>query len=227
MRSDPSSEDMPTLFRRLASRDGEAFGEICRRFWGKLLAFARSRVRRKPELRRIYDEEDAVGSGLNLMWLRLMKGLVVPPDGVADFMRLARTMITRRITAKLREERAAKRHPSVNADADEGFRFQPGYMPDDLELWPTGLPGPEVTGDLGSDQVSGFFLALSQSACFRSSHIWNCRTIAKKPQTRSDPDSARVSNRGWRRSSSPASTRWMSPSSASKASSAIPGPPGS
>jgi hypothetical protein len=65
MRSNPSSEDLPTLFGRLADRDDEAFGEICRRFWGKLLAFARSRVRREPELRRFYDEEDAVGSGLN------------------------------------------------------------------------------------------------------------------------------------------------------------------
>ncbi len=56
MHTDPSSEDMQSLFQRLRSRDGEAFGEICRRLWVELLVTARYRVRRaaraRPGLRR-------------------------------------------------------------------------------------------------------------------------------------------------------------------------------
>jgi len=135
---------MPTLFQRLASRDGEAFGEICRRFRGKLLAFAKYRVRREPDLCPIYDEEDAVGSGLRFMWIHLMQGVVVPPDGVDEFMRLARTIIARQITAKLRELRADKRSPSVNGDVHGGFQFQGDYVPDDLDLCPSDLTGAEA-----------------------------------------------------------------------------------
>jgi hypothetical protein len=41
----------------------------------------------------------------------------------------------------VRELRAAKRSPSVNADAYGGLRIQRRYAPDDMNLWPSGLPG--------------------------------------------------------------------------------------
>jgi DNA-directed RNA polymerase specialized sigma24 family protein len=144
MHNDPASEDMPTLFRRLADRDGEAFGEICRRLWDQLLVTARFRIRRHPELVPVYDDSDAVGSGLRLFWLRFMQGHVVPPDGVDDFLRLARVIIRRRITAKLRELRAAKRSPSVDVDADPELGLQGPYPPDDMNLWPSGLDEPDT-----------------------------------------------------------------------------------
>ena len=144
MNRDRLSGDAATLFQRLADRDGEAFGEICRRLWDKLLAFARYRIRREPDLCPVYDEEDAVGSGLRFMWIHLMQGRVVPPDGVDDFLRLARTIIARRITAKRRELRAGKRFPSVNGDVHGGFQFQGRDVPDDLDLCPSDLTGPEA-----------------------------------------------------------------------------------
>jgi len=144
MQSDPSSEDIPKLFQRLTVRDGEAFGEICRRYWGKLLAFAEYRVRRAPELCPTYDGEDGVGSGLNLMWMRLMQGVVAPPDGVDDFLRVARTMIDERIKARAREQRAAKRRPPGKMNSGADLRGQGFYAPDDLDLWPSGMNGPET-----------------------------------------------------------------------------------
>jgi DNA-directed RNA polymerase specialized sigma24 family protein len=143
MHPDPSSEDMPTLFQRLAVRNGEAFGEIWRRLRGKLLVFAKYRVQREADLCPVYDEEDAVGSGMRIMWVRLMQGHVVPPDGVDEFLRLARTIISRRITAKLRELRADKRSPSVKGNVHGGFQFQGRFVPDDLDLCTYDLTGPE------------------------------------------------------------------------------------
>ncbi len=50
MDRDPPSEDLARLFLRLAGRDPAALGEIWLRFQGRLLAFARYRVRSHPEL---------------------------------------------------------------------------------------------------------------------------------------------------------------------------------
>jgi DNA-directed RNA polymerase specialized sigma24 family protein len=139
MHTDPSSENMQSLFQRLRSRDGEAFGEICRRLWDELLVTARYRVRRQPELGPVYDEEDALASTLSLMWIQFMEGRTVPPDGVDEFLRFARTIIGRRIAAKARELRAAKRSPSANEDSHGGSGFQGHDAPDDLDRWPAGL----------------------------------------------------------------------------------------
>jgi hypothetical protein len=96
----------------------------------------RFRVRCQPELGGVYDDEDAVGSGLELMWIQFMEGRVIPPNGIDGFLRLARTIIGRRIAAKARELRAAKRSPSANEDIDGGSGFQGHYAPDDLNRWP-------------------------------------------------------------------------------------------
>ncbi len=147
MHPDPASEDIPTLFQRLTCRDAEAFGEICRRLWGRLIAVARSRVRREPDLCPVYDEEDALNSGLNLMWQSFLTDNLVPPDGLDDFLRLARTFIVRRITHKLRQVRSTKRQPA-------GWV----YVPDDLDIFACGLPRPEV--ELISNDMVNWLLSL-------------------------------------------------------------------
>ena len=145
MPSDPSSEELPTLFQRLALRDREAFGELWRRIRGKLRAFARFRVRREPDLRPIYDEEDAIDSGARIIWLKLIAGDLVPLDGLDDFLRLARTIVAGRIRNKVRELGARKRHVPENGDDDGIFRVQATYVPDDLDLLACDLPPPEAS----------------------------------------------------------------------------------
>ncbi len=76
------------LFQRLRGRDGEAFGEICRRLWASC-SLRRDIVCAQPELGPVYDEEDALASTLSLMWIQFMEGRTVPPDGVDEFLRLA------------------------------------------------------------------------------------------------------------------------------------------
>ncbi len=151
MHSEPSSENLLTLFQRLATRDRGAFGELCRRFRGKLLAFARCRVRREPELRPIYDEDDAFSSGTRLMWQKLMAGELVPPDGLDAFLRLARTIIAGRIRYRAHELKAGKRHRSVKADDDGVFPPLGTSVPDDLDLLASDLPAPEVSVFLEDD----------------------------------------------------------------------------
>jgi RNA polymerase sigma factor (sigma-70 family) len=138
MPADSSSEEMPTLFERLAALDPDAFGEIYRRCRTRLLHFASYRVSHEAVLQPTYDAEDAMESGMRDMWIRLGRAKIIPPDGMDDFLRLARTIIAGRIKAKVRELKAAKRFPST-ADGDGDIRYQGRFVPDDLDLWPSNL----------------------------------------------------------------------------------------
>jgi hypothetical protein len=64
MRPDPSSEDIATLFRRLANRDSEAFGEIWSRCRDRLLAIATSLLPHGYEPDPLHEAEDAMISGM-------------------------------------------------------------------------------------------------------------------------------------------------------------------
>jgi YD repeat-containing protein len=62
MQSDPTSQDLPALFRRLSTLDREAFGELYRRLYARLRCYARLCLRREPELDPIYDSAGRVGT---------------------------------------------------------------------------------------------------------------------------------------------------------------------
>ena len=64
MDTPPDPTSVAGLFRRLATLDHRAFGEIVTRFRDRLLPAARRRLEREPELRGLYDEEDAFQSAL-------------------------------------------------------------------------------------------------------------------------------------------------------------------
>jgi DNA-directed RNA polymerase specialized sigma24 family protein len=140
----PDPRDIAELFQRLAAREKAAFGEIAMRLRDQLRRFARLRLKRNPELSAIYDEDDAMQSGLGVMWNGILTGTLAPPDGIGSFLRVARTIVGRRITAKARAERAAKRDPTANAPPD--WRTGPFYwlVPDSVDLFQIGVPSDEA-----------------------------------------------------------------------------------
>jgi hypothetical protein len=95
MDTPPDPAGVAGPFRRLAAFDRDAFDEIAARFRGRLLKVARHRLESEPELRGLYDEEDAFQSAMGLMWLCILEGDMAPPGGVDDFLRPARTIIRR------------------------------------------------------------------------------------------------------------------------------------
>ena len=131
----PDPKDVAELFRWLAAREKEAFGEIAMRLRDELRQFARRRLERNPELSAIYDEDDAWQSGLSAMWNGILAGNLAPPDGIGRFLRIARTIIGRRITAKARAERAAKRNPNANAPPDWMTGPFHSLVPDDVNVF--------------------------------------------------------------------------------------------
>ena len=131
----PDPRDIAELFRRLAAREKEAFGEIAMRLRDQLRQFARKRLERNPELSAIYDEDDAWQSGVSAMWNGILAGNLAPPDGIGSFLRIARTIIGRRITAKARAERAAKRNPNANAPPDWMTGPFHSLVPDDVNVF--------------------------------------------------------------------------------------------
>jgi DNA-directed RNA polymerase specialized sigma24 family protein len=176
MRPDPSQDDNATLFRRLANRDAEAFGELCRRFLDKLRAFARYRLRNQPELDPLYDEEDAVISGLNLLWERLMRNKLVPPDSLDDFLRLARTLIARRITARVRRLNAKMRRPGANGTTGRDLSFDGPHVPDDLDLYVCDLPPPDVS-TIAKDEVEWLMSLLGKKWRAIAELRWEGKTV--------------------------------------------------
>jgi DNA-directed RNA polymerase specialized sigma24 family protein len=74
-----------------------------------------------------------------------MQGRSKPPEGLAEFFRLARTIVRRRIRNRSRAMKAAKRHAQAIADDHEPDRGQKGYVPDDLDLLACDLPAPEAS----------------------------------------------------------------------------------
>lgn len=144
MSAAPDPRDMTELFRRLADREAGAFGEIAARLWRQLCGSARRRLRQGPELDGIYDEEDAVQSGMSYMWRGILEGRMAPPDGVDSFLRLARTIVLRRIASHARDGRVARRHPDPSGAHEWTTGPFQRYVPDDLSLYECGLPGPEA-----------------------------------------------------------------------------------
>src|SRR5579883_3389962 len=128
----PDRNEMAELFRRLAARDHRAFNEIVTHLWGRLRAIAKVRLKHQPRLAAAYDEEDAVQSGVTRMWEAILAGQQSPPDGVDEFLRLARTIIARRIMARARAERTGKRNPASNPEPAWSAGPLGPYMPDDL-----------------------------------------------------------------------------------------------
>ena len=140
----PDPKDMADLFQRLAAREAAAFGEIATRLRDRLRWTARRRLKREPELSAIYEESDAIQSGLGHMWKGILAGTMAPPDGVDSFLRGACMIIVRRIGARARAERAAKRDPTPNRERDQASRTLHGPVPDDLDLLESRLMGPEA-----------------------------------------------------------------------------------
>lgn len=145
MNSPPDSNGVDDeSFRRLAAFDPAAFGEIASRLWARLRPGTRRRLRRTPELAGHYDAEDAFQNAMSLMWLRILDGSMAPPGGVDDFLRLARTIIGRQITAKARAERAAKRNSTPFDEPAWSTGRLDRYVPDDVSVFPSGLRTPEA-----------------------------------------------------------------------------------
>jgi RNA polymerase sigma factor (sigma-70 family) len=140
--SDP--KDFLELFRRLAALDGSAFDEIVGSLRDRLLRPARRRLERKPDVRAVYDEEDAFQSAMSIIWFRILAGDMNPPGGVDEFVRLARTIIRRRITAKARAEGAQKRNPTPNEPAAVSVESLDECVPDGLSVFRSSLPAPEA-----------------------------------------------------------------------------------
>ncbi len=136
--------DMSELFRRLLAHEAAAFGQIVTRLRDRLLPAARRRLERKPDLRAVYDEEDAFQSAMSLIWFRILSGDMDPPGGLNDFLRLARTIIGRRITAKARAEGARKRNPTPNEEATGSAESLDEYIPDGVGVFRSSLPAPEA-----------------------------------------------------------------------------------
>jgi DNA-directed RNA polymerase specialized sigma24 family protein len=144
MDTGPDSAGWAVLFRRLAALDRDAFAEIATRLRATLLSHARRRLERQPELRGIYDEEDAYQSAISIIWLRFLTGAANPPGGLDDFLRLARTIIARRITAKARAERGPKRNPTPNEEAAWSKGPLSQLVPDETDVFVSSLPRPEA-----------------------------------------------------------------------------------
>jgi DNA-directed RNA polymerase specialized sigma24 family protein len=139
-----NSFDFRQLFRRLASLDPAAFGELATRLRRPLLEAARRRLRKQPELRPVYDPEDALDSGLAELWKGLLHGKIAAPRDRDKFLRVARTIVARRIVARARQERAAKRNPSPCPDPRWSVGPFKRLMPEHLELYDLGLPSAEA-----------------------------------------------------------------------------------
>src|SRR5262249_7315438 len=121
-----------------------AFDEIVHRLRDRLLRSARRRSERKPEVRAVYDEEDAFQSAMSIIWFRILAGDMDPPGGVDDFVRLARTIIRRRITARERAEGACKRNPTPNEAATGSAGPLDEYIPDGVSVFRSVLSAPEA-----------------------------------------------------------------------------------
>jgi RNA polymerase sigma factor (sigma-70 family) len=132
------------LFGRLAAREAAAFGEIVTRLRAKLLPTARQRLEREPELHAIYDADDALQSALSIMWFGILSGEIDPPGGADDFLRLARTIIRRRITAKARAERGPERNPTPHEASPRGPGSLDASVPDAANVFQSDLPLPEA-----------------------------------------------------------------------------------
>ena len=131
---------MTELFRRLAALEPAAFNEIVVRVAEPLRAFARRRLRRVPELSATYDEDDAFQSALSVFWLQILGGGMEPPGGMDDFLRLARTIIDRRVRDRARAERAAKRNPTPNQDPRCSTGPIDRYIDDGADVLGAGIP---------------------------------------------------------------------------------------
>ncbi len=88
--------------------------------------------------------EDAVQSGMTRMWEAILAGEQSPPDGVDEFLRLARTIIARRIMARARAERTGKRNPTPHPGPDWSTGPLGPFVPDDLNVFQCGRPRPEA-----------------------------------------------------------------------------------
>jgi hypothetical protein len=146
------SNSMAELFRRLAMLNQSAFGEIATRAWDMLRSIARRRLAREPELTGIYDEEDAIQSSLTIYWLGLLSGKLPPPDGMDGFLRMARTIIARRIRATARAQGAQKRNPTPNAEEMWSIGTLYWLVPDDVDLLAFSLPSAEAEA-IAADQT--------------------------------------------------------------------------
>jgi DNA-directed RNA polymerase specialized sigma24 family protein len=144
MNSDRSAAKISGAFWRALKGDRQAFGDLYNDLKPKLLPFIRSRLRSKPVLHPYYNEDDAFDSGMSLMWARIIADQTAPLASVDDFLRLARTIIARRIKDRLREATAEKRNPSPRPDADHNAGSFETFVPDDLDLFACGLPSGDV-----------------------------------------------------------------------------------
>ncbi len=194
---------MAELFRRLAARDHRAFNEIVTHLWGRLRAIAKVRLKHQPRLAAAYDEEDAVQSGVTRMWEAILAGQQSPPDGVDEFLRLARTIIARRIMARARAERTGKRNPASNPEPAWSAGPLGPYMPDDLNVFQCGRPGPEAEA-IARDQTEWLLSLVDPSV--RQIAAWRLdgftvneiATISGRPRRTVQREFARI-RKIWRR----------------------------
>ena len=132
------------LYSRLAAGDRGAFDAIVARARSALLRFAQGRLKKVPEVEPAYDAEDAIQSGFRELWRGILNNKLRPPDGYDMFLRLARTIIGRRILARARKERgpkAASLPPQI-----EHWSTGPliGLVPDQVDLFDIGVPSEEA-----------------------------------------------------------------------------------
>ena len=141
---DLSREDMPSLFRRLASRDRAAFWEIWCRLLPRLRAWTKRRLEQEPALSSTYDEDDALQSSPFRMLRTILRGKIPPVAAEADFFRLFRTIVDRRITALAR--RARRQVPLERVPPGRGAKLGTvgDYVSDSVDLLDSGMPEPEV-----------------------------------------------------------------------------------
>jgi hypothetical protein len=81
---------------------------------------------------------------LSVVWLCILGGSTDVPGGVDDFLRLARTLIGRWITAEARRERADKRNRTPNEEAPGSTGSLDQYVPDGVSVLQSSLPRPEA-----------------------------------------------------------------------------------
>ncbi len=144
MDPDLSREDMPALFGRLASRDAAAFWEIWCRLLPRLRAWSRRRLAQAPGLSSTYDEDDALQSAPFLMLRSILRGNISPIAAEADFFRLFRTILDRRITAWSRRARRQVPLEPVPRGRLSKLGTLGADVPDSFDLLDSGLPKPEV-----------------------------------------------------------------------------------
>lgn len=153
MDSDLSSCDISVLVRALLSRPRDAFDEIVRRHLPKMRRIARRELRRRSIPEAVYDEDDLLSSSNRMFFSLILAGKVHSIQGLDELWVVYRRIVADKVTSARNRTRARKRgavgrwngRKRCFGPADADATQDDAQNRDDLNLFESGLPRPEVS----------------------------------------------------------------------------------